>query len=164
MVRLRPRVSYSIASNGVFPMSRSSARRRSVTAGAQIETDVDIVMRVPRHYRVCTGLEPDTAKPVTDACDAVRMKLLLARRKQELQHGRDPLSPSPLGMLAVLRLGVSEVFAALPALVDQVPSQRSHVRQRSAPFARADVKIDPQIGFPLDLRYRLEYGSVMPPN
>src|SRR5271165_7281362 len=132
MVRLRPRVSYPMASSGVFPMSRSSARRRWVTAASQIETCVDIPMHVPRTTESERDSSPDTARLVTDACDVVRRKLLFARRKQELQHGRDPLSPSPLGMLAVLCLGVSEVFAALPALVDQVPFQRAHVRQRSA--------------------------------
>src|ERR1022692_988154 len=88
----------------------------------------------------------------------------LARRKQELQQGRDALRPSNLVVVAAFDFAVAKVFAEFPPFLNQSCLQSAGIGQRSLAFLGTDIEPDPQFRLSFDLSDSFQDGPITPPD
>src|ERR1035441_7412838 len=84
----------------------------------------------------------------------ITLTVSLARRKQELQHGRDALRPGNLVVVASFDFAVAKVFAEFPPFLNQSCLQSAGIRSETgtAAWARRAATRQPRRGGLLRLR------------
>src|ERR1019366_8053714 len=103
---------------------------------------------------------------ITTINSRIALTASVARREQELQHGRYAVRPGNLVVVAAFDFGVAKAFAEFPSFLDQGCLQSAGIEQRSRAFHGTDVEPDPQFRLSLDLHLsdRFQDGPITPPD